>query len=508
MGKTPSCHPLGPLLRLDGLDYAALPPNGASRDRIQQFMLALLQESLYLIGSVDTYYDNVNQRTNPSGWKSKGKQTYTGVSQIGGPGQVVVDLLERSIPKSELKAAIAMQAPGDDDANGGIPGINNAPLRDTNKTPTSETWACRRSFHHNECSAGTGAWEEFSVRMKNMHVETEKDMTPTVPSAQKLFSWVAAKLVNFLEVPNFEEAGPGPWTDFTLDMVEMEHDLKAGPLRNRVFPVLQMTCRTANEAIFPEIIVVSVPINGWKGAQLPQDIVREKLADQSKVVIGSYVSVERFRVVAKVDGPQPPTATKAVSKLSRVLNSLRGRKRPSLTPSAMSAQAAAATAATYPAEAPSSVPVPGAAGASGTTPAAAGQENVAPAQGLMQGPVGGGGNDDEIQPAPAVDAPNQNEIDEAESPQVNEVETQIEWTMATASHARGWLPLFLQTPAVPKKIAIDVPLFLKFLQSHRAAGAENAPVENVSQPANQQAANHPVANQPVANPPTGNTGSG
>ncbi|CAK7265398.1 hypothetical protein SEPCBS57363_001563 [Sporothrix epigloea] len=473
MGKATSCHPLGPLLRLEGLDFAALPPNGASREQVQQFMSALLRESLYLIGSVDTYYDNVGQKTNPSGWKSKGKQTYKGVSQTGGAGEIVVELMERKISKPEVKAAIAQaaiaRAEGGDSDRGSNPTIDDASLRDTKKNPTPETWACRRSRHNNEIGAGTANWDELSVRMKDMHVETEKAMTPTIPRAQKVFGWAAASLVNTLEIPGFEDTGPGPWTGFTLDVVEMEHDLNASPLWHRVFPVLQMTCRTANEATYPEILVVSVPIKDWKVAQLPPGIQVQKLVDSPNVVVGSYVSVERFRVVAKIESNRAQPA-KTVSTFSHLTGSLRKKRRSSKAESAASAEAAAATAAAFPAEAPPSASVP-----NGTD----GQGSVAPHTVLAIGPVQGG-NNAEVQPLPAAEGEDQNRNTEAESPEVNEMETQIEWTMATASHARGWLPLFIQTPAVPKKIAVDVPLFFKFLHSQRAEAAAYVEGRNTS----------------------------
>jgi hypothetical protein len=39
----------------------------------------------------------------------------------------------------------------------------------------------------------------------------------------------------------------------------------------------------------------------------------------------------------------------------------------------------------------------------------------------------------------------------------------IEWIMATASDAKGSLPMAIQKPAIPGKIAIDVGLFLKWI---------------------------------------------
>ncbi|CAK7198300.1 hypothetical protein SEUCBS139899_000960 [Sporothrix eucalyptigena] len=500
-----SINYLGPLLRLDGLDFDVLPPVGASRDRVQQFMMALLDESLELIGSVDTYYANERQRNNPSGWKSKGNQTYKGTNQIGGAGNVVVELLERSIPKSDLQAAVTPQFRDVDNVPADayperVYASTIAAQRNPKKKPTSETWACRRSLHNNEGAAGTGSWDEFSVRMKDFHVETEKDMTPTVPHAQKVLRWPAAGLVNQLDATGFVDSGPGPWTGFTLDLVEMEHNLKAFPLKNRVFPVLQMTCRTANEAKLPEILVVSIPINGWKGSQLPQDVELRKLVDLYNVVIGSYASVERFRVLPKdQNNHNTPTSTKTVSTLSGLRESFKWFKRSSVasaTPSQAAANRQAVVVSNFPAKASPSVPPAGGA----DTP---GNGVVAVATTIAEGPVQSGAGGD-IQPAPdtaaAVRGGDQVGSNEVEPQEINEQDTQIEWTMATASHARGWLPLFIQTPAVPKKIAIDVPLFLSFLQKQRALAAGQVQAQN----ANQQEAGQPGADQPAAQQPVAN----
>ena len=43
----------------------------------------------------------------------------------------------------------------------------------------------------------------------------------------------------------------------------------------------------------------------------------------------------------------------------------------------------------------------------------------------------------------------------------------IEWTMATASDAKGVLPMFVQTQAVPGQIAVDVPYFLGWVKGGR-----------------------------------------
>lgn len=48
----------------------------------------------------------------------------------------------------------------------------------------------------------------------------------------------------------------------------------------------------------------------------------------------------------------------------------------------------------------------------------------------------------------------------------------VRWCMATASHAKGLIPLFIQKRKVPGKIAHDVPYFLDWVAENRGWGAE------------------------------------
>ena len=43
----------------------------------------------------------------------------------------------------------------------------------------------------------------------------------------------------------------------------------------------------------------------------------------------------------------------------------------------------------------------------------------------------------------------------------------LEWLMATASDAKGWLPMFIQTLGVPGAVIKDVGLFMKWIASVR-----------------------------------------
>ncbi|KAL1891870.1 hypothetical protein Sste5346_007415 [Sporothrix stenoceras] len=406
--------PLGPLLRLEGLDFDLLPSRDSSIAIITPFVENLLGESLNFLASVDAYDINRGDKRDPSGWKPKGSVKYSGEKDIGGPSECAIELLEKTIPKSKLKAAIAKPAAIVPPAGGGDEAGNNEARVRRSTNPIPETWACRRSIHNNEAVGGTASWREFVRYMKIEHVETEREMTPTVPRAQVSQNWVAATLIKHIILGESYPAGPRAWTRFTLRIVEMEHDLKQPGFDHRVFPVLQMTCRSVEEEKKAQFLVISVPINDWKGVAPPDpERADTKVADGPNITIGSYVSVERFRLVRK------------------------------------------------------------------------GEDRAAPLK-------------------------------------------KVEWVMATASHARGMLPLMIQTPFVPKKIAIDVPLFLKFMvgarQKAAAAPANNALVEEEVTPeaetdpaayAEREADAYalafglidtglqPVANEPVGTPQTG-----
>ncbi len=43
----------------------------------------------------------------------------------------------------------------------------------------------------------------------------------------------------------------------------------------------------------------------------------------------------------------------------------------------------------------------------------------------------------------------------------------IEWIMATASDAKGWLPMWTQKLGVPSAVVKDVGLFIKWVAQHR-----------------------------------------
>lgn len=50
---------------------------------------------------------------------------------------------------------------------------------------------------------------------------------------------------------------------------------------------------------------------------------------------------------------------------------------------------------------------------------------------------------------------------------------EVIWEMATASDAKGWLPMALQKPALPGKITLDVGLFMGWIEEQRGKGTTN-----------------------------------
>lgn len=57
----------------------------------------------------------------------------------------------------------------------------------------------------------------------------------------------------------------------------------------------------------------------------------------------------------------------------------------------------------------------------------------------------------------------------------------IEWIMATASDAKGWLPMWAQKLGVPGAIVKDVGLFVKWVLGRRSSGSDCEPASG-SQP--------------------------
>lgn len=303
----------GPLIRLWGIKRAQLPPPSASPELLTPFLAALLEEAVPFVDSVSP------RSTSPSPsspWKPKSTKSFPSST-------APVRLLERRIPASHLAAAADSLTP-------------RPQLRD-------EVWACRVSVHRDAAAPGTASWAEFRHAMKEAHAESEEAFTPTVVAARRALTWECAS------VPPIRSGGQ-TWGKFSLCVEEMRHAVGRPVLKDRVFPVLQMTASVLGEGgeETDEFVVASVTVADFGVAPEAEHAAARRGAD---AVVASYASVERISRVA------------------------------------------------------------------------------------------GGG--------------------------------EIEWIMATASDARGVLPMWVQTRAVPGQIAKDVGLFLAWVKEKREKGKDS-----------------------------------
>lgn len=157
---------------------------------------------------------------------------------------------------------------------------SEAPVYVYEKAVANETWFCRKSTHKNAKEKGTAGWDEFVTSFKEHHAESEQAFTPTVIGARKAMTWDASGI----EV----EVGTDKWSDITLVVEEMKHKIDPKPLKNRTFPVLQLS---ANLAGAQEFLVISIPLNDFQGSPFAE------YARDTSLVVGSYVAVERIRVL-------------------------------------------------------------------------------------------------------------------------------------------------------------------------------------------------------------------
>ncbi|KAM7188852.1 Protein of unknown function (DUF3074) domain containing protein [Rhypophila sp. PSN 637] len=383
---------LGPLVRLWGIKTAQLPTGpviggvggdnlaakdnddkARSSDGLTQFLGSLLGEAIPLIDSVSPKKEDKQAKAKI--WKPKGSKSYTPTPATN--GKVNVELFERVIKAGELKNLIT---------GGTTP---DTPVRD-------ETWVCRRSVHQDKREEGTASWEEFRECFKKKHPETEKLFTPSVIRMEKRVVWDCEG------VPP-QTIGYQTWSKFSLCILEARHRV-GKPLKDRTFPILQMTCAAVdvdnNMASAPdsqakrvskekrEFLVISVTIPDYFGSTFRKENVGTASSEEDNhiakdTVIASYASIERIR---QLNSPSPPRV-------------------PSSQPAASS-----------------SSPVP---------------------------------------PVQTQQSSNNNGTTEVK-------ETgEIEWLMALTSDAGGVLPMFIQNLAVPGQIAKDVPLFLGWIAKER-----------------------------------------
>lgn len=140
----------------------------------------------------------------------------------------------------------------------------------------NENWFSRTSIHDNEAKEGTASWEEFDNGLRVDHSQHEKDYTPDVQDAHEVLNWDS-------QLEGFDRR-IGDWEDVHVNVMEMMHHIPA-PLNNRVFPVLVITAKKAEE-----FIVVQIPV-------ATKDLPNAKYHDVPKITGGMYCSIERGELV-------------------------------------------------------------------------------------------------------------------------------------------------------------------------------------------------------------------
>lgn len=245
---------LGPLVRLEGITIQQLPSGGkpAGTDltalELQSFITNIITEAVPFIDGV------APKAGGQPSWKKKGSGKRFSSSEA------LVYSYERTVPGQELDKIAGMSQ-------------FSADRKD-------ETWFCRRSTHRNAAEKGTASWEEFVHSFKEHHHESEDAFTPAVIGAREAMTWDT----HGIEV----EAHGERWMSISLKVVEMKHRIDPKPLKNRTFPVLQLSTSLADKQ---EFIVVSIPVTDFGKA--PQ----AEYARDKSLVVASYSSIERIRIL-------------------------------------------------------------------------------------------------------------------------------------------------------------------------------------------------------------------
>lgn len=236
----------GPLVRLWGLQPSQLPPVDAQHEDLTRLLTSVLAEAVPFIQDVPaaTKTKTKTKTTTSSPWKSKGVKKFP-------RSTAPVHLYERTVPAEALAAVVKRHH---------IDGVRAA----------SETWVLRRSVHEDAETAGTATWDEFTQCFKDDHAGAEKEFTPTVLDTRLTQQWDCQGIEIRLQGTT--------WTGFTLKLEDSTHKMPA-PLKNRVFPVLQVTAAARGRR---EFVVVQMAMRA--GEPTVGDVLR-----------AAYTSVERLR---------------------------------------------------------------------------------------------------------------------------------------------------------------------------------------------------------------------
>ncbi|KAI1329621.1 hypothetical protein F5Y16DRAFT_365621 [Xylariaceae sp. FL0255] len=240
---------LGPLVRRWGIPAKKLPSAIATPEELKPFAVSILKEALPFIDSAAPKSADAKKI-----WKSKGFKSSPETT-------AKVEVLEFPISASELQSLASK---------------NNIKAKSE-----GEFWAGRLSIHEDAAKKGTASWDEFDHAFRLVHGKTEMAFTPNVIGANEAQKWNTAGL-------EFEEGGQ-TWDNVTLVVEEMRHKIGRPVLKDRTFPVMQLTCAVKEGTGSPEFVVVSIPVPDF-GTSEHANLSKEKGAQ-----IAYYASVERIR---------------------------------------------------------------------------------------------------------------------------------------------------------------------------------------------------------------------
>ncbi|KAI0107535.1 hypothetical protein GGR51DRAFT_515921 [Nemania sp. FL0031] len=242
---------LGPLVRRWGLPVKQLPSETAGQDELTPFVASILKEALPFIDAAAPKTPSTDTKKL---WKSKG-------SKSSPDSTAKVEVIERVIPVKELQAVAIKN------------GIKSK--------IEEETWAARLSVHEDAATKGTASWDEFDHSFRLEHAKTEMAFTPNVIAANEAQRWDCTGI-------ELEEAGLS-WDRFSLVVEEMRHKVGRPILKDRTFPVLQLSCAVKEGTSAPEIVIVSIPVPDF--ATSP----KANLSKEKGAQIAYYASIERIR---------------------------------------------------------------------------------------------------------------------------------------------------------------------------------------------------------------------
>ena len=244
LAKVPELVP--PYVHLLGFHPSQLPVPTANVEELSPLLQSMLTEGLHFLSSLPSP-DAPSQSVGT--WRFMDTKYFFN-------SHGAVHMYERMVTASELRNRVKTNT------------ISSELAR-----TLPEVWFLRRSIHQNDAVNGSASWEEFEQCFKDDHAKYEKAYTPTVSKTTRLHEWNCSGM-------DVEIDGQ-KWENFTLRREESTHTVPF-PLKNRIFPVFQVT---ASQKGKKEFVIVQVAVRDNSA----------EMREGGRVLRGAYTSVERIR---------------------------------------------------------------------------------------------------------------------------------------------------------------------------------------------------------------------